>query len=98
VVVDLKGELDLATAPQLRRKLHELIESGRMHIAFDLSKLEFMDSTGLGVFIGCLKRIREREGTLVLGGLLPNVARVFEVTGLDRIFTIHKSLAEIGVE
>lgn len=98
MVVDLKGELDLATAPQLRRKIHELIESGHTRVAFDLSKLEFMDSTGLGVFIGCLKRIRERDGTLALAGLLPNVARVFEVTGLDRIFTIYGSLTEIGVE
>jgi anti-sigma B factor antagonist len=62
----------------------------------DLSDLEFMDSTGLGVLIGCLKRLKEADGTLVLTNLRPAVARVFEVTGLDRIFTIRTSLADVG--
>ena len=63
----------------------------------DLSDVEFMDSTGLGVLIGSLKRLREADGSMVLAGIRPSVARVFEITGLDRIFTIHGSLTDIGV-
>lgn len=66
-------------------------------MAIDLADVDFMDSTGLGVLIGALKRLRETGGTLVLAGTKPAVTRVFEITGLDRIFTIHGSLAEIGV-
>jgi anti-sigma B factor antagonist len=51
-----------------------------------------MDSTGLGVLIGCLKRLKEGEGQLVLENVRPAVSRVFEVTGLDRIFTIHSEV------
>jgi anti-sigma B factor antagonist len=97
VVVEVQGEVDLASAPQLRRGLHELIDQDQVRIAIDLTGVEFMDSTGLGVLIGSLKRLKESDGALVLGGIKPSVARVFEVTGLDRIFTIHPSLAEIGM-
>jgi len=95
MVVDLRGEVDLASAPQFRRSLHDLIDQGHKRIALDLSNLEFMDSTGLGVLIGCLKRLKEADGDLVLAGVQPAVARVFEVTGLDRIFTIRESLEHV---
>jgi anti-sigma B factor antagonist len=97
MVVHLQGEVDLASAPQLRRGIYELIDQGNNQIAVDLSGVDFMDSTGLGVLIGSLKRLREAGGSMVLAGIRPAVSRVFEITGLDRIFTIHGSLAEIGV-
>lgn len=97
MVVHLQGEVDLASAPQLRRGIYELIDQGHHRVAVDLSGVEFMDSTGLGVLIGALKRLRESGGSMVLAGIRPAVSRVFEITGLDRIFTIHGSLTEIGV-
>jgi anti-sigma B factor antagonist len=97
MIVYLQGEVDLASAPQLRRGVYDLIDQGSQRIAIDLTDVDFMDSTGLGVLIGALKRLRESDGSLVLAGIKPAVSRVFEITGLDRIFTIHGSLAEIGV-
>ena len=97
MVVYLQGEVDLASAPQVRRGIYELIDQGHHRIAVDLTAVDFMDSTGLGVLIGALKRLREADGALVLAGIRPAVSRVFEITGLDRIFTIHGSLTEIGV-
>ena len=97
MVVYLQGEVDLASAPQLRRGIYELIDQGNHRVAVELSGVEFMDSTGLGVLIGALKRLRESGGSMVLAGIRPAVGRVFEITGLDRIFTIHNSLTEIGV-
>jgi anti-sigma B factor antagonist len=97
MIVHLQGEVDLASAPQLRRELYDIIDQGHRWIAIDLSNVDFMDSTGLGVLIGVLKRLREGDGSLALAGIKPAVSRVFEITGLDRIFTIHGSLAEIGV-
>jgi anti-sigma B factor antagonist len=92
MTVALRGEVDLASAPQFRRALHDLIDQGNMRVVLDLENLEFMDSTGLGVLIGCLKRLKEGEGELVLERVRPAVSRVFEVTGLDRIFTIHSEV------
>jgi anti-sigma B factor antagonist len=97
MVVSLQGEVDLASAPQVRRSIYDLIDQGSHRLAIDFTEVDFMDSTGLGVLIGALKRLREHDGAMVLAGIKPAVARVFEVTGLDRIFTIHGSLAEIGV-
>lgn len=97
MIVHLQGEVDLASAPQLRRELYEIIDQGHRWVAIDLSNVDFMDSTGLGVLIGVLKRLREGDGSLALAGIKPAVSRVFEITGLDRIFTVHGSLAEIGV-
>ncbi len=97
MIVHLQGEVDLASAPQLRRELYDIIDQGHRWIAIDLSDVDFMDSTGLGVLIGALKRLREADGSLALAGFKPAVSRVFEITGLDRIFTIHASLSEIGV-
>ncbi|HYZ94052.1 MAG TPA: STAS domain-containing protein [Actinomycetota bacterium] len=97
MVVHLQGEVDLASAPQLRRGIYDLIDQGNHRIAIDLTGVEFMDSTGLGVLIGALKRLREAGGAMVLAGIRPAVGRVLEITGLDRIFTIHGSLSEIGV-
>jgi len=93
MTVALRGEVDLASAPQFRRELHDLIDKGNMRVVLDLSRLEFMDSTGLGVLIGCLKRLKEGDGQLVLEHVRPAVSRVFEVTGLDRIFTIHSEVS-----
>lgn len=96
MVLSVRGEIDLATAPQLRRSIHDLIDGGHRQVAVDLTDVEFMDSTGLGVLIGSLKRLNEDGGNLVLTGLRPAVSRVFEITGLDRIFTVHDSVANLG--
>jgi anti-sigma B factor antagonist len=86
--VVVEGEVDVATAPSLRDELYRLIENGATWVVVDLSGMNFIDSTGLGVFVGALKRAREGGGGVELRGLKPSARKVFEITGLDSAFTI----------
>jgi anti-sigma B factor antagonist len=94
-VVEVRGEVDLYTAPRLKTLLTELTGGGRNRLAVDFSGVEFMDSTGLGVLISGLKRCREAGGTLALVGPTESVRKVLGITGLDQVFTIHDELADV---
>ncbi len=87
-VVAVRGEIDLFTAPELKQTLQEAIEGGATRVVVDLSETTFLDSTALGVLIGAVKRLRSRDGSLVIVNTDANIAKTFEITGLDQIFTI----------
>ena len=87
-VVSVRGEIDLFTAPELKQKLTDAIEGGKSRIVVDLTDTTFLDSTALGVLIGAVKRLRSRDGALVIVNVDQNIAKTFEITGLDQIFTI----------
>ena len=87
-VVAVRGEIDLFTAPELRQALTECIEQGKRRVVVDLTDTTFLDSTALGVLIGAVKRLRSRDGSLVIVNTDANIAKTFEITGLDQIFTI----------
>src|SRR3954452_19019181 len=93
-VVAVRGEIDLFTAPELKSALAEAIEAGRSRIVVDLTETSFLDSTALGVLIGTVKRLRARDGRLTIVNVDPNIAKTFEITGLDQIFTIRSSRGE----
>ena len=88
-VVAVRGEIDLFTAPELKAALGEAIEAGRSRIVVDLSDTTFLDSTALGVLIGTVKRLRSRDGRLTIVNTDASIAKTFEITGLDQIFTIR---------
>lgn len=90
-VIDLEGEVDVYTAPQLKQQMINLLESGAKEMVVDLTKVDYLDSTALGVLIGGLKRMRERDGNMVLVCPSPRIRRVFEITGLDKIFDIYNT-------
>jgi len=87
-VVAVRGEIDLFTAPELKQKLTDAIEGGKSRIVVDLTDTTFLDSTALGVLIGAVKRLRSRDGALVIVNVDQNIAKTFEITGLDQIFSI----------
>jgi anti-sigma B factor antagonist len=87
-LVVLRGDLDLATAAELRECLIEVIDEGT-RIVVDLEAVEFLDSAGLGILVGGLKRARTRGGELELVSSSRHVLKPMELTGLDRVFTIH---------
>ncbi|HEV3228069.1 MAG TPA: STAS domain-containing protein [Solirubrobacteraceae bacterium] len=93
-VVSVAGEIDLFTAPELKQRLVSLIDSGQRHIVIDLSETTFLDSTGLGVLIGAVKRLRGQDGELVIVNRDESIAKTFEITGLDQIFTIRSTREE----
>ncbi|MCX5397434.1 STAS domain-containing protein [Streptomyces sp. NBC_00102] len=93
-VVTPVGELDHHTADLLREPLENAVENGRVRLVVDCSGLEFCDSTGLNVLLGARLRAEEAGGEVHLAGMLPVVARVFEITGAEAVFTVHDTVQD----
>jgi anti-sigma B factor antagonist len=87
-VVDVEGEIDVYTAPRLRELLIDLVNKNNME------KVEFLDSTGLGVLVGGLKRVRAHDGSLDLVCTQERILKIFRITGLTKVFGIHNTVDE----
>jgi anti-sigma B factor antagonist len=100
-VISLVGEVDLYTAPEFKQQLLEVIGQGAKEVVVDFTDTTFIDSTTLGVLVGGVKRLRSNEGQLSLVCSDRNITKIFEITGLDKVFTIYPTrddaLAGIGV-
>lgn len=93
-VLDVDGEVDVFTAPKLRAAITGLLDEGEDHIIVNLESVAFMDSTGLGVLVGGLKRVKERDGRLAIAAAQGTVLRVLNVTGLNAVFTMLASVSD----
>jgi len=91
VVVDVSGEIDVYTAPKLRDKITELVGKGSYDIVIDMEAVEFLDSTGLGVLVGGLKKVRAHDGSLSLVCTQDRLLKIFQITGLSKVFSIHET-------
>lgn len=83
------GEIDAFTAPVLREKLAEHALAEGMVAEIDLADVDYMDSTGLGVFVGYFKQVKESGGHVKITGLSPRLKRLFDITGLDEVMDIE---------
>jgi anti-sigma B factor antagonist len=92
-VVEVTGEIDVYTAPKLREQLADLVDAGRNDIVVDMRGVDFLDSTGLGVLVGGLKRIRQNDGSMHLVCTQERILKIFRITGLTKVFPIHESVA-----
>jgi anti-sigma B factor antagonist len=92
-VLEVGGEVDVYTAPRLRERLVELVDSGVRSVVVDLGGVEFLDSTGLGVLVGGLKKVRAHDGSMTLICSQDRLLKIFRITGLAKVFTIHDSEA-----
>jgi anti-sigma B factor antagonist len=93
-VVRLKGELDIATVDDLRHDLRQARQSYGEHVILDLTELEFMDSQGLSVIVGCHKAVTAAGGSLALVAPRPIVRRTLEITGLSGRLQVFDSVEE----
>ena len=91
-VVTVEGEIDIYTAPRLRELLIDLAGKGNYRLIVDLDKVGFFDSTGLGVLVGALKRVRPHDGWLDLVCTQKRILNIFKITGLTRVFGIYQSV------
>lgn len=93
-IISVGGEIDVYTAPKLRDKITELVAAGVYDIVVDMGAVEFLDSTGLGVLVGGLKKVRAHDGTLQLVCSQDRLLKIFRITGLAKVFVIHESADE----
>ena len=92
-VLEVAGEVDVHTAPALRYRALELIDAGRSRLVVDVGGVEFLDSSGLGVLVEIQTRVRDVGGTLALARPADRIRKLFALTGLDEIFSVHDSVA-----
>jgi anti-sigma B factor antagonist len=97
-VVTVAGEIDVATAEPLRQALADVQERGARRVVLDLSAVEFLDSTGLGVLVGALRRLRESGGELYLTIVHAHVLKVLRVTNLDQVFVLFDDVTAARAE
>ena len=91
-VVTVEGEIDIYTAPRLRELLIDLARTGSYQLIVNLDKVGFLDSTGLGVLVGGLKRVRAHDGSLDLVCTQERILMIFKITGLTNVFGIYQSV------
>ena len=97
-ILEVHGDADLHSAPELRERIRGAIDEGANTVVVDLSTTTIIDSTSLGVLLGGMKRLREQNGQIRLVVPRPEVRRVFEITMLDRVFPLHDTQAEALAE
>jgi anti-sigma B factor antagonist len=88
-VLQMAGEMDVYTSPKLRKQVADLAEDGIIHVIADLRGIDFLDSTGLGALVGGLKRLRVREGSLMIVTSGGRILKLFQITGLTHAFALH---------
>ena len=93
-VVRATGDLDLTTAPRLREQVVQLVTGGQPSVVLDLDGVDFVDSTGLGVIVGLLKRTRSQGGDLRLVSTRRSLHKILELTSLDRALPLASTIAE----
>jgi anti-sigma B factor antagonist len=93
-VIEVSGEIDVYTAPRLREALISLVDAGNFRLIVDMEGVEFLDSTGLGVLVGALKRVRAHDGSIDLVCTQGRILRIFRITGLSKVFDIYDSVDE----
>ena len=91
-IVSVGGEIDVYTAPKLRDKITELVGGGTYNLVIDMAGVEFLDSTGLGVLVGGLKKVRAHDGSLDLVCTQERLLKIFRITGLAKVFVIHDTV------
>jgi len=93
-IIEVGGEIDVYTAPRLRDRITELVSDGNYNLVIDMEKVDFLDSTGLGVLVGGLKKVRAHEGSMRLICNQERLLKIFRITGLAKVFAIHSTRAE----
>jgi anti-sigma B factor antagonist len=93
-VIQVAGELDLYTAPNLKKHLLAALEDGALKVVIDMTGVHFIDSSALGVLIGGVKRLKPNDGRLALVSVDDNVNWIFRITGLNNVFDIYPTREE----
>ena len=93
-VIELEGEVDVYTAPRVKSRLIDLVDEGKFQIIVNLEAVDFMDSSGLGVLVGGLKRVKPHDGGIAIVCTKDKILKIFKITGLTKVFSIYSSTEE----
>ncbi len=94
VVLEINGEIDLYNAPEIKEKIKNEIDSGKVNVVINLEKVSYIDSSGIGVLISSLSNLKKVGGGLKLANVYASVRKVFELTKLTSFFDIYDSEEE----
>jgi len=90
VMVFLSGEVDIYNSQKLKEKLYKIIDDNKKDLKIDCTELNYIDSTGLGIFVGALKKVKQSDKKIYICKLKENIKKLFVITGLDKLFIIEE--------
>ena len=93
-VLACEGRMDAQVSDALKDRSRKLLARGAPRLVVDMEGLEFLDSSGLGALVSCLRRIKEKKGEIKLAGLRPEVRSIFEITRVSRLFHICETVPD----
>lgn len=93
-VLDVKGEIDVYTAPQFKEAVNKMVDSGQKHLLIDMSGVRYMDSSGFGTLLSAMKRLKPNGGTINLINVSGPIDRILKITRLNQVFATYNSLDE----
>jgi anti-sigma B factor antagonist len=89
-IVQPEGEVDIYNSPKFKEVLVEALKDEEGDILIKGDKLEYLDSTGLGVLISILKKTREKNHDIIITNIKPSIKKLFDITGLEKVFIIKE--------
>jgi stage II sporulation protein AA (anti-sigma F factor antagonist) len=96
LIIRLKGEFDMLKAEKIRRQIDERLQDDQVrNLVFNLEKVSFVDSSGLGVIIGRYKKIKEKNGSMYIVGAQPVVEKILVLSGINKLVPLFKNEQEI---
>lgn len=90
VRIAIKGEIDIYSAPDFKESLYQSINEVQQDIILECRDLSYIDSMGLGILVGALKRVREKGHNIIIRNPRSTVRKLFRITGLDKVFIIEE--------
>jgi anti-anti-sigma factor len=91
-VIKLAGRLDTTTSDSTKQRIDEIIKEGETNLIIDCSKMDYISSTGLRVFLSALKKLNSNDGSLRIAGLQESIKQIFDISGFTKLFKIYKDL------
>ncbi|NLY42412.1 MAG: STAS domain-containing protein [Clostridiaceae bacterium] len=90
IVVTLSGEIDISTVAKLREELYAIVDNNDKNLRLECTNLKYIDSTGLGVLVGVLKKVKKKSKDIYISNLNQNIKKLFVITGLNKVFIIEE--------
>ena len=87
--VSVSGEIDIYTAQQFKESLYHVVDASDKDVTIDCGSLNYIDSTGLGIFVGALKKTKLNGRNIYITNMKDNIKKLFVITGLDKLFIIN---------